>query len=337
MEKVKGKIKDESFNMDVNKLISVATITYNCANILKAYIEEVTEILSKIYKYYEIIIIDNGSTDDTIETVRQLMKGREQVRIIVLSRHYDEQITWTAALENSIGDYVVLMDINTDPPGLIPELIELSASGADIVTAETRERKNDPMLYRILTKIFYDICNLFTEYRLDLNWSNYVCFSRKVVNSLTQVKSRIRYLKYLKMEIGFSHKIIQYDQINRSGGKLRKRIINRFFFAIETLFSSSDKVLKLATSFALLISLINMGYIVFAIGIKIFQKDLIGGWASTSVVLSLMFAFLFLFLFIIGSYIGIIHKETRKSPLYYIADEYTNTDLFKDLDGRNVV
>lgn len=322
--------------MENNKLISVATVLYNSEDVVESYIIDVLGVISNEYKYYELLLIDNGSTDDSVKNTKKILKKYKQIRLIVLSRMNDEQVAWTAALENCIGDFVVLMDINTDPPDLIPEMVKYSFSGCDIVTAETKNKKSESFAYRFLSKIFLSISNILTEHKIDLNWSNYVCYSRKVVDSLTQVKNRIRYLKYLKLEIGYSHYIIQYDQINRTGRKLKKPLLNRFFFALETIFSSSDIVMKIVTTVALVVSLINFTYALFAIGIKILNRDPVGGWASTSVVLSIMFSILFFLLFIIGQYISIIYKENKKSPLYYIAEEFTNTNIFDDFKDKNV-
>lgn len=323
--------------MDKEKLVSVTTVFHNCSDIVESFVKDVTRVLADSFQHYELVLVDNGSTDGTRDKVKMLLKEHRQIRLIVLSRKYDEQIAYTAALESCIGDFVVNLDINTDPPGLIPEMVALSAAGSEIVTAEAINRNNDPFWYRLLSRGFYRFSHVVSEHKIDLNWSNYFCFSRKMVNSILQIKDRVRYIRYLKTEIGYSHCSLSYDQINRSGSKIKKRLIDRFFCSIELLFSSTEKLMRIAASAALLTSILSMTYIGYALCIRILKRDVAAGWTSTSMVMAFLFAVLFFILFIIGEYVLLLYKESKKGPLYHVADEYTSSVLFADFKDRNVI
>ncbi len=323
--------------MTQNILVSVTTVLHDSSGVIADFIREMTDVLKDRYEHYEIVLVDNGSRDETVSIVRQMMKHHDHIRMVVLSREYDQQVAFTAALESSIGDYVIIMDLNTDPPALVPEMLEKSAAGIDIVTAEVSGRPQQTLLYGVLSRIFYRISNLVTEHRIDLNWSNFVCFSRKTVNAILQIKDRVRYLKYLQLDIGYSHETLRYEQINRHGRRRKTYFWNRFFFALETLVSNSEKLIRLATSLALMTSLLSAGYIFYALGIRIFRSDVAQGWTSLSIVLSVMFAVMFFILFILGQYIALVYKETRKGPLYHVADEYNSSILFKEMEEKNVI
>jgi dolichol-phosphate mannosyltransferase len=229
------------------------------------------------------------------------------------------------------------MDLNTDPPHLIPNMVEKSANGVDVVIAEVVKGHQKTILYTFFSKAFYCINNLVSKHKIDLNWSNFVCFSRKTVKSILQIKDRVRYLKYLQTDIGYTRETIRYDQINRDGRWKSKSFWNRFFFAIETLVSNSERLIRVATSLSLLSSIVSIGYLFYALAVKLFRTEVAEGWASTSIVLSVMFAVMFFILFIIGEYIALVYKETRKGPLYHVADEFNSSVLFAKMEDRNVI
>lgn len=323
--------------MDKDKLVSVTAVLHNCADIILDFVQDVSGILSTSYQHFEIVLLDNGSTDETVDLTKQLLKKFKQVRLIILSRNYDEQIAYTAALENCIGDYVVNLDVNTDPPALIPAMVEKAAAGCEIVIAEAVNGNKDPFWYRTFSRLFYRFSNAITDFKVDLNWSNYFCFTRKMVNSIIQIKDRVRYLKYLKTEIGYSHGTVSYERINRSGKKVNKRLSVRFFFAIEMLFSSTEKLMRAATVMALMTSVLSVVYMLYALVIKIFKSDVAAGWTSMSMIIAFMFAVMFFLLFIIGEYLLLVYKETKKGPLYHMADEYCSSVLFADFKDKNVI
>jgi dolichol-phosphate mannosyltransferase len=323
--------------VDKNILVSVATVLHDDARSVTSYIEEASAVLQGRFQHFELVLIDNGSVDPTVDTVRQTMGKFPHIRLVALSREYDEQVAITAALENSIGDFVVIMDLHTDPPGLVPEMVEKARSGYDIVTAEVAGRKRGPLLYRCLANVFYRVSNLVADYRVDVNASNFVCFSRKMVNSILQIRDRVRYLKYLKTDIGYSQATIPYEQISRCAGRRRKNSWNRIFFAFDTLVSNSGKLMRVATALSLLTSVLSFGYILYALAIKLFKEGVPEGWASTSMVLAFMFGVMFFILFIIGEYISLVYKEARKGPLYHVADEFNSSVLFEQIRERNVI
>jgi len=323
--------------MDKNTLVSVGAILQNFGSILDVYINEVYQQLEKEYEHFEVVLVDNGSTDASVDVARNLMKTYRNLRLVVLSREYDEQVAFTAVLESCIGDFVVIMNPNTDPVNLISEMIITAASGYDIVSAEVSGDRNEPFLYSLLAKAFYRISNVLTDYRVDLNWSNYVCFSRKMVNATLQIKDRVRYLKYIKTDIGYSHMTVKYEQINRNGQKSDKKVWNRIFFAFDTLVSNSEKLMRIANSTALLTSFLSFGYILYVLAIKVFKSNVPEGWASTSIIFSLLFGLMFFILFIIGEYVSLVYKETRRGPLYHVADEFNSSVLFENMREKNVI
>lgn len=323
--------------MNKDVLVSVVAILHDDASIIESYIKDVVEILAESFKNYELLLVANGSTDESIAKIKSIQSRVKNIRLISLSRQYDDEVAYMAALENCLGDFVILMNINYDPPSLIPQLVEVALSGYDVVIAERSDRNDDTWLDKISAKLFYKISKFFTGYNINPNSSEYFIFSRRMVNSIIQIKDRIRYIKYLKLEVGYKQTYITYERIMRLGYKKKKSFLKSLGFAVDVIVSNSDKMLKLASLIGLLTSFVNLLYGIYVLAISIFKKNVIEGWASTSLFNSTMFFLLFLILSIIGVYISRVLKETKKGPLYYISDESNSSVLFNDLNCKNVV
>jgi polyisoprenyl-phosphate glycosyltransferase len=318
-------------------IVSVAAIVNNDQEIIDSYINETSKILSEHYSNYEIVLVENGSIDRSLSKLQDIQKEVPNLRVIALSKEYDEEIARTAALDNSIGDYVVFMDINYDPPALIPEMVSKAASGFDLVNGERKTRKDDSLFERTSAKLFYSLSKKLTGYNINPNYSNFVCFSRKMVNSLVQIRDRSRYLKYLNLEVGFNQTALQYDRIQRSNKRKNSNVLNKVGFALEVLVTNSDKLLRSAAVLGFFISFLNLIYLVYIFLIALFKKDVAAGWISSSLVSTTMFFFLFLLLSIVSIFISSILKETKKGSLYYISDETNSSVIYSGIEKKNIV
>lgn len=319
--------------MDTNKLVTVSIIIQNNIDSISQNLKDVHTLLKNNFLHFEMLIIDNGSNRINIEKIKNEVKSFSKTRLIILSKEYEENIAITAALENCIGDYVVTIDIETDPIDLIPLMIEKCSNGFDYIVGQHTELHARPFFYRILSWIFYRIFNLFSKNKVEMNWSNYICFSRKIVNSIIQIKDRVRFIKFLKTEMGYSYDIILYK---KSIVKNNKNQFKNLKFAIEVFISSSGKLLNFASFISIVIFMLNFIYFFYSLAVYIFKVDVAKGWTSTALILSVMFGALFFVLFIIIEYLSIIYKETKKGPLYYISAEINNPDLFANFNKKNI-
>jgi polyisoprenyl-phosphate glycosyltransferase len=318
-------------------IVSVATIISNNEEILDSYLEETISILSENYQNYEIVLVDNGSKDQSSVKIKVLQNKYKNIRLVVLSKHYDDEIARTAALDNSIGDYVVLMDINSDPPAMIPAFVEKSSSGYDLVIGERNNRNDDTNFEGVSAKMFYSISKKLTGYDINPNYSDYVCISRKMVNSLVQIRDRSRYLKYLNLEVGFKQTSIRYDRIKRSSNANKRNFLNKVGFALEVIITNSDKLLRWSAMLGFFISFVNLFYMVYIFGVALFKTDVEPGWISTSLVNTTMFFFMFLLLSIISVFVSSVLKETKKGSLYYVSEETNSSVIYKDINKKNIV
>ena len=318
-------------------IVSVATIINNDVEIISDFIEEVTTVLSANFHHYEVVLVDNGSVDGSNKVIKDLQKKHKNIRLVVLSKKYDDEHARIASLDNSIGDFIIFMDINYDPPSLIPTMIDMGEKGYDLVIAERNNRKDDPLFDRFTANVFYKLSSKLTGYNINPNYTDFVCFSRKIVNSLVQIRDRSRYLKYLKLEVGYKHTTIKFDRVKRSDNRKKREFFNTLGFALEVLINNSDKLLRWSSLVGFFISFLNLFYMVYIFLIAVFKENVAEGWISSSLVSSTMFFFLFLLLSIVSIYISAVLKETKKGSLYYVAEETNSSVIYKEINKKNVV
>jgi len=174
-------------------------------------------------------------------------------------------------------------------------------------------------------------------YKIETDWSNFVCFSRRIVNCILQVKDKNRYLKYLSIEYGFTRDHITYKTINRSKQSRSVNLLKKIDASINMLVSNTNKPIKIAAGLGYLASIANISYIIYVIFVNIFKPDVAEGWTSSSLVLASMFAILFFIMSIICNYIACIKDEIKTGPLFYIAEEHNSCIIFENINRKNVV
>lgn len=326
----------------IENLVSVAAIIYNDSRVVESYIRETISVLGNSFANYELVLIDNGSTDNSVSKVREMLSDMENIRLIALSRHYHDEIAYTAALEHCIGDFVVLMDMNLDPPDLIPELVKRCIKGHEIVVGERIGKTYDSFMEKLFSNAFYVVSRFLTGYNVDPKLGNFFAFSRKSVNSIVNIKDKIRYIKYLIYEVGYSHNKISYNEIRRERKKRQKDFLDRLAFAIEIIVSNSNRLIRIGSLIGLLAGLLNLLYILYAViyyvVVTIFLDEKIApGWTTTAVVNSVMFFLIFVILAIVSEYLTHILRETKAGNLYFIKEEHNSCVFPKNISKKNVV
>ena len=322
--------------MNINNIISVVTIVLNNEDIIADFIQEVSELLKQNYKHYELVLLDNGSTDRSLDQASSAAKLDKHIRIICLSKNYEDEIAYTAALENAIGDYVILIDCVSDPPELIPAMVEKCASGKDCVLAEYVGKPVEPLWYRVAMYFYYRLFAVVATSDVKITFSNYICFSRSMVEAIVKVKDRVRWIKITTIEVGFIRDTIPYEHMRRPKARSGRRFLKRLFFRLEVLFSGSTYLLQATNLLSFGIAFLSFMYIVYAFGVYFLKPDVAEGWASTSVAFATFFGFMFLVLGILGQYVSIVHKETKKGPLYHIAREISSGELYDLFKEKNI-
>lgn len=309
--------------------ISVIAPMYNEEAIIEAYLQETLNVLETNTKNYELILIDDGSTDHTMARCAPYIKTNKHIRLISFSRNYGHEIASTAGLDHASGDYVILMDTDLQhPPALIPDMVKKAKEGYDVVCASRTNRKNESLFKRITAKLFYRFTRKMTGFDMHGNTGNFRLLNRKVVDSLKKMKESNRHLIMMFAYVGFKTATIPYECPPRIAGKSKYNLRKLINLSLDSIISFSARPLRTMSVLSIMISAVMMIYAGFILIQKLFtHQHLADGIASIIFLTSGLFSILFLFLAIISEYISRILVETKNRPLYYIKQEITHESV----------
>ena len=312
--------------MHNNLMLSVVAPMYNEEEVIGAFIKATLDVLSKNFANYELILVDDGSTDDTVAVCSAYMQGNNALRLLSFSRNYGHEIASTAGLEHSRGDYVVLMDADLQhPPSLIPEMVEKAEDGYDVVCALRSNRDDESWFKRITARWFYKISCKMTGFEIDADNGNFRLLNRKVVDSLNKMKESNRHLIMMFAYLGYKTANISFHCPKRAAGKSKYNTRKLISLSLDSIIGFSSRPLRLMSIFSVMISIVMMFYAGFILIQKLFtHQQLADGMASVIFLISGLFSILFLFLAIISEYISRILIEAKNRPLYNIKHDLKN-------------
>jgi glycosyltransferase involved in cell wall biosynthesis len=300
--------------MKTESLISVvAPLEADTPQAVEAFVEETVAVLRELVSHYEIILVDDGAPDDTVARVHTMLERYDFVRFLRLSRHFGEETAIAAGLDVAIGDYVIVMLPNMDPPALIPEFFE-RARQDDIVYGVRLHRKTEPFWYRAGARAFYWYINSVVKAGIPQDSTQYRCMSRQVVNAITQIRGPDQYLRLLTSYIGFRKQALPYSPINRTGAPSVRPKREAVHLARALVMDHTTHPLRAAVWTGVVLALLNF---VFLHGDFSF------------LVLAAMIA-------VVGEYVGGLSRRLRDRPAYYVREEQTSSVLLRD-DRKNVV
>lgn len=318
-------------------VISLILITQSDSNIILDILQNIDNILSKNYPNYEILVIDNYSDDDTIKKIRGIYQKIPHIRIIRLSKRYSTEIALTAGLDNCIGDYAVLFNIYTDPPRMIPTLIDKLISIYDIVIA----RYNDNFVHKDpLSSFFLFLVRKLSSHEFYYDSNYLIGLNRKTINSITRVRRKSRNFSYINSLIGYKKTLIEYKPLKNNLSKLKTENFFELFWRVtDIIISNSYRPMRILVALGMLISLLFLIYvfIIAVLTITLHLSFAPKGWISISGVLGTMFFLLFSLLTLISEYIIRVLDESRNEPLYFIADEMDKSIISVNKDRLNVI
>ncbi|MDF1683891.1 MAG: glycosyltransferase family 2 protein [Legionellaceae bacterium] len=307
-------------------LISVVAPMYNEESVIGHFIEAATAVLSDKFSQYELILVDDGSSDQTVQACLDYITPTSNIRLIKLSRNYGHEMASTAGLEAARGDYIVLMDSDMQhPPELIPDMVHWADEGYDVVSASRMNRSDEPWLKRKLAQLFYKFSSRMTGFKLTGNEGNFRLLKRRVVDELMKMKETNRHLIMMFSYLGFKTKTVPYYCQERKAGKSKYSIFKLISLSIDSVICFSPHPLRLMSCGSLFISVVMMFYAGFIVFQTLFtESDLSNGIASVIFLTAGLFSVLFLFLAVISEYISRILLEVKKRPLYYIQKEISH-------------
>lgn len=302
-------------------LVSLVVPVHNEQNSIEPFLARVCDILDGLGSKYtsEILFINDGSHDATEHAIGQAMEKDPRIGLINLSRNFGKEAALSAGLDHTAGDAVIPIDVDLqDPPEIIPEMIEKWQNGAQVVNARRGDRSKDSLMKRQSAKSFYRVFNWLADQPIPANVGDFRLLDRQVVDVIKSMGERVRFNKAIFSWVGFKTDEVIFERDVRNFGSSAWTYLKLWNFALDAIFSSSTKPLRLWTYLGFCISFISFLYAAFILlRTLIFGVD-VPGYAST-VLLILTFGGLNLFAIgIIGEYVGRIFTEVRERPLYII-------------------
>ena len=318
--------------------VSVVCRLQDEEGLVESFIADTTRVLREHYENYELVLVDDGSTDGTAARVKEQLKKVDCVRLLRLSRKFGLDVALTAGLESAIGDYVVTLQADMDPPALIPGMVALAQRENAAVYGVAAVRAGRGVLHRAGAAVFHLVSRRLLDLPLQPGATHFRVLSRQAVNAIVEIKDNYRYLRALTPYIGYETRNFPYTPQPRSGAVPRESLFEAVDTAIAVVVSNSTRPLRFVSWLALLASFINALYIGYVFLVNVFKRDVAEGWTTLSLQNAGMFFLLFLILAVVTEYVGRILNETRERPLYYIAEEANSAVLIAGAGGlRNVV
>ena len=317
-------------------LVSVVMVVRNAADSLPAFLQKLSTVMAANYKDYEIIVVDDGSKDDTAQKIGEAQKQYNNIQFYALSPRVGLAIASVAGLDNAIGDYVIMLDPTRDPAEKIPEMVAKAIEGNEIVYGVDAKRAGAKHFYDKAAVMFYRLFSNLTGLDIPHQVSSFRLLSRNVVNYITAINDRHHLLSVLPAITGHRYATVEYSSVGNANESLKPGFMAKLLEGIGVLFACSVKPLRFATYTAVAAGFLNLVYAVYVVIIALIKPDVAEGWVSLSLQNSGMFFLISLVLTIISEYLYGIMERTQNRPLYNIARESSSL-VFKRKEELNVV
>jgi len=302
--------------------ISVVIPIFNENEIIEELIGRTIKAMNEISSSYEIIIVDDGSSDGSLQQLINYTKSDLRIKVIVLSRNFGHPLAYTAGLEYATGDYVAMMDGDLqDPPELLPAMYrKLISEGDDIINGKRTSRKGN-IIRNCMLSTFHSFFKKAVHLKELKDTGNFCIMSRQALNALLSMKEKTRYLPGMRNYIGFKQGDVEYVRGERLTGKSKMNTGKLCLLAADAIFSFSRLPIKLCFFIGFLGAFLSLIAGAYALYVKIAGVAL-KGWSSTVLSIYFIGSIQLIFLGIIGEYIYRIYKESQKRPLHFIKKIY---------------
>jgi dolichol-phosphate mannosyltransferase len=300
--------------------ISIISPVHNEEAVLHELYRRIRDVMTRTDEPWELVLVDDGSSDRSAEIIDELHHQDERVRGISLSRNYLFQIAVTAGLEHATGDAVVLIDADLqDPPEVILEMIEKWREGYDVVYGVRTEREGETWFKKLTAKVFYRIIIRITGINIPVDAGDFRLMDRRVVDAIVRMPERNRFLRGMVSWVGYKQTGVQYKRRARFAGETKFTVRKMTRFAIDAITGFSYFPLQLATYLGFASAFVSAVAIVIVVALRLFgpESPLLG--QATTLVAVLFFGGVQLIsLGIIGEYLGRIYDEVKGRPLYIV-------------------
>lgn len=307
--------------------ISVIVSCFNEEKALPLFYEEMEKQTKNFENVeFEYVFVNDGSSDKTLQVMKDLRKKDPKVRYVSFSRNFGKEAAMYAGLEASTGDFVTLMDADLqDPPALLKEMYDaIKNEGYDMVGTRRVTRKGEPPIRSFCARVFYKLINKMSKVQMVDGARDYMLMTRQVTNSILDLKEYNRYSKGLVSFVGYKVKWLEYENIERVAGETKWSFWKLFKYAIEGITAFSTTPLIFASFLGILFCIVSFLFILVIVAKTVMYGDPTSGWPSLVCIIFMVSGIQLFSLGIIGQYLSKTYLEVKKRPIYIVRETSEN-------------
>ncbi len=302
---------------------SIVVPVYNEEAILPELYSRLTAVMEQLGEPYELIFVNDGSHDRSLEIMRELHRRDPRVKVINFARNFGHQVAITAGLDYARGDAVVIIDADLqDPPEVIPDLVARWKEGYEVVYAVRTEREGETWFKEFTAKLFYRLIRSITNVDIPLDTGDFRLMDRQVVETLRAMRERHRFMRGMSSWVGFRQTGVPYRRHRRYAGETKYPFRKMLKFALDGITSFSYLPLQLATYLGFAIAAMSALFILFVIVARLSGMQAFVGQATTLVTVLFLGGIQLISLGILGEYLGRVYEEIKGRPLYIVAQTW---------------
>jgi len=315
------------------KFISIVVPVFNEQDNLDVFYQEICRHMGKLSYQFELVFVDDGSSDATPLILDRLAAKDHRVRAFILARNFGHQVALTCGLDHAGGDAVITMDGDMQhPPELLPAILEKWEEGYEVVKTVRLRTEGVSFFKKFTSNMFYKLINAMSNVHITEGGSDFRLLDKKVVLSFRRFKEKARFIRGMVDAIGYRQTTLEFTALRRYAGQSKYSVAKMLHFALDGITAYSRMPLRFAFYSGIVFSLISFGLTLHVLFIKFFTNEAVPGWATISASILFLGGLQLLGVGIVGEYVGRIFDEVKQRPLYLVRDE-----LKHDLDNKENV
>ena len=302
-------------------MLSLIIPCFNEQESIPVFYKEAKAVLEGMDTDYELLFVDDGSKDHTLEILRRLSREDSHVFYLSFSRNFGKEAAMLAGMEQAQGDAIVIMDVDLqDPPELLPKMIKLYEEGYENIYTRRRNRDGEPPIRSFFANLFYKLINRMSDVEIIDGARDYRLLSRRAVDELIKLKEANRFSKGLFQWVGYDSICLDFDHVERVAGETKWSFMKLVDYAIEGITAFSNAPLRFATYAGIGIALISFLYLIYILIATMINGSTTAGWPSLVCIILFLGGIQLIFLGVIGEYIGRIYNEVKERPIYIVKE-----------------
>ena len=306
-----------------NPELSVVVPLYNEELVIEAMYEKLSAVLSNAEINYEVVMVNDGSRDQTISLAQKICESDPRVKLLSFSRNFGHQIAITAGMDRCAGQAIVVIDADLqDPPAVIIDMMKIWKQGYQVVYGVREKRKGESWFKIFTAASFYRILKRMTSVEIPVDTGDFRLLDRSVLDEFKKMRERARFVRGMVSWIGFKQGAVYYSRDPRLAGETKYPLSKMVRFAVDGILSFSQIPLRISSAFGLISAAISFFFMLYGIIVKyFFPQNAIPGWASLFSAILFIGGVQLICMGVLGEYVGRIYEETKGRPLYIVEKE----------------